>query len=71
MSSKKQRRRERRRREREEKTRHRRNPAIMFTAAIVVALVAVGVFAFFVRGDGGADAPFPGAVWSDAHGHWH
>lgn len=70
MSSKKQLRRERRRQERQEKRRTKRNPATVFIVAIALALVAVGVFAFFVKGDRG-EPPFPGAVWSEAHGHWH
>ena len=70
MSSKKQLRQARRRKEREEKGKTRRNPAVLFIGVIVVALLAVGVFGFFFRGDRG-QPPFPGAVWSEAHGHWH
>lgn len=71
MSSKKARRRKRREEERKE-SRKGVNPALVFILAIglaVLATVAVSV----VFGDGSApgDPPRPGAVWSEAHGHWH
>ena len=69
MSSKKQRRQERRRQEREGGASS-RNPVTMFIIAIGVALIVVTAIALVVRESPG-EPPFPGAVWSDAHGHWH
>lgn len=70
MSSKKQ---LRRKRQKEEEERPRGiNPAILFIvgiAAVVLALVA-GV-ALFGGESGPGDPPWPGAVWSSAHDHWH
>ena len=68
MSTKKQRRRERREKAREGRAR-KRSPVAWFMVSIAVALVAVGVAGFFLRS--GDEPPFPGAVWSEAHGHWH
>jgi hypothetical protein len=37
-----------------------------------LALALVVVAAFFLRGSNApGDPPWPGAVWSQAHGHWH
>lgn len=70
MSSKKARRRERQQKKQEEvRSRGKLSPVTLFMLAIGTALVITAlVNVFFVdRGD----PPWPGAVWSDAHGHWH
>jgi hypothetical protein len=70
MSSKKALRKERQAKEQEESTRRGKpSPAMLFILGIgAVLLVTVGAALLFVeRGD----APWPGAVWSEAHGHWH
>jgi len=69
MSTKKQLRRERRRRQDETKVGKRMNPATLFIVGVAAALIVLGTFAFFFRGD--ARPPFPGAVWSVEHRHWH
>lgn len=70
MSSKKQLRRKRQK-EQEEGPRNKTNPAVLFILGIgaVVLLMVVGVYLFGDAGPG--DPPWPGAVWSSAHGHWH
>lgn len=71
MSSKKALRKQQREAEREE---HKKgmNPALLFILAIGVAvLVTVGVSVVFVGSSAPGDPPTPGAVWSEAHGHWH
>jgi len=71
MSSKKQLRRKRQK-EKEERPRGKVNPAVLFIvgiAAVVLALV-VGV-ALFGGESGPGEPPWPGAVWSPAHNHWH
>ena len=71
MSSKKARRRKRREKENEE---HRSglSPVMLFMLGIgmVVILVVVAGLVFGVN-SGPGDPPRPGAVWSEAHGHWH
>ena len=70
MSSKKAQRRARREKEQVEKQSGRRiGPVALFLVAIGVALLATVVSAvvFVDR----PEAPYPGAVWSEAHGHWH
>jgi hypothetical protein len=69
MSTKKQLRRERR--EKSEQVKQRKmNPATLFMIGIVAAVVVMGVFAFFFQSDTNRP-PFPGAVWSPEHNHWH
>jgi hypothetical protein len=71
MSSKKQLRRKRQKEE-EERPRGKVNPAVLFIvgiATVVLALVA-GV-ALFGGASGPGEPPWPGAVWSPAHDHWH
>ena len=72
MSSKKALRKQRRKAEKEEEKKKGMNPALLFILAIGVAvLVTLGV-SFAVGGSSApGDPPWPGAVWSDAHGHWH
>jgi len=69
MSTKKQLRRAKR--EKEEGTkRSKLNPATMFMLSVVAAVVLLGAVAFFF-GTGAGEPPYPGAVWSPEHGHWH
>ena len=71
MSSKKARRRQRREKEKEER-RSGLSPVTLFMLGIAAALLivfAVGVV--FGGGSDPGDPPRPGAVWSEAHGHWH
>lgn len=44
----------------------------VFIVGIVAAvlLTVVGAMVLGNRSDRG-DPPWPGAVWSEAHGHWH
>ncbi len=46
------------------------NPATVFILVTAVLIVILGV-AVSLRGGSDAEAPWPGAVWSEAHGHWH
>lgn len=71
MSSKKGRRRKLREQERD-RPRGKLNPAIAFmlSIALAVLLMVVGVVVFGDR-DGPGQPPWPGAVWSPAHDHWH
>jgi hypothetical protein len=69
MSSKKQLRRKRR----QEKAAARSqgfNPARAFILVVIVVFVLVGVIAT-LRGTDREPPPWPGAVWSEEHGHWH
>lgn len=72
MSSKKARRRKRRNRGKKGRRSSKLNPAHVFTLSVAVAilLIVVGVLVF---GDtsGPGEPPWPGAVWSPSHGHWH
>lgn len=71
MSSKKALRKQQREAAKEE-SRKGMNPAILFILAIGVAvLVTVVVAAVFGESSAPGDPPRPGAVWSEAHGHWH
>lgn len=72
MSSKKARRRKRRKKEKEERRGTKLNPAIVFMLGIAVAIVLTVVWVW-VFGDpsGPGEPPWPGAVWSPSHGHWH
>lgn len=64
------------RRQRAEKKRAERkkglNPATLFilVIGILLALIVVSVYVFGEAG-GPGDPPWPGAVWSPSHGHWH
>ena len=69
MSTKKQLRRERMEKEAQGK-RAKMNPATMFMLSVAVAVVVLGAVAFFF-GTGVGEPPWPGAVWSPEHGHWH
>jgi hypothetical protein len=46
------------------------NPATMFLLSVVAVVVVLGLVAFVFRSEGDRP-PFPGAVWSVEHGHWH
>lgn len=73
MSSKKAHRREQRRRERQSNRRRGRlSPVTLFILGISAA-VLITVAARLVFGDqsGRGAPPWPGAVWSQSHGHWH
>lgn len=71
MSSKKARRKKRREEARSEAKKG-INPALLFILAIGLAMVATVGISMVVGGDSSpGDPPWPGAVWSDAHGHWH
>jgi hypothetical protein len=73
VSSKKARRRERQQREQEERGRRATlSPVALFILGIGAAVLVTIVAAFFLvdRADRG-DPPWPGAVWSEPHGHWH
>jgi hypothetical protein len=70
MSSKKQLRRERREKTEQVKQRSKVNPATVFMIGVVAAVLVMGVFAFFFQSDTNRP-PFPGAVWSPEHNHWH
>jgi hypothetical protein len=70
MSTKKQIRRERREKTEQGKQGRKVNPATVFMVGIVAAVVVLGVFAFFFQ-DESNRPPWPGAVWSPEHNHWH
>jgi hypothetical protein len=71
MSSKKARRRKRREKQEEER-RKGLSTATLFILGIGVALILTVVGGMVLGGDSGpGDPPRPGAVWSEAHGHWH
>jgi hypothetical protein len=70
VSSKKQLRRERRQQEKTGKTGTKVNPAVLFVLSILAVVLILGSVAFFVRGES-EPPPWPGAVWSAEHGHWH
>jgi len=73
MSSKKARRRERQQRDEEQGGRRGKlSPVTLFMLGIGMAVVITIVVAVVLsdRSDRGAP-PYPGAVWSEPHGHWH
>jgi hypothetical protein len=68
MASKKQLR--RRQREQQQSSKKRKtNPALVFMIGIAAAIVVFGLAAFFLVDS--PEPPWPGAVWSAEHGHWH
>ena len=70
MSSKKARRRERQAKQQEESRRRGKlSPVTLFMIGIGAALlvIVVATMLFVDR----PEPPYPGAVWSEAHGHWH
>jgi len=73
MSSKKARRKKRQQQE-EDRDRSRRSlgPVTLFLLGIGVAVLLTAVASVvLVDRSGRGDPPWPGAVWSAAHGHWH
>ena len=70
MSSKKQLRRARQEKEKVEKARSKFNPSTVFLVSVVMAVLLLGGVAYVFRADHG-EPPFPGAVWSNLHQHWH
>lgn len=68
MSSKKKLRQKRRERKTENR-KPRVNPATVFMLITVAAVVLLVLIAMFRGSD--RVPPRPGAVWSEAHGHWH
>jgi hypothetical protein len=70
VSSKKQLRRARQAKEQEEKQRIKVNPVWLFLVSIAALVVVAGVVTFFFGADHGPP-PWPGAVWSPLHNHWH
>jgi hypothetical protein len=69
MSTKKQLRRERLEQDRKRGEERKRNPVPLFLWSIAVVLLMAGAIGFLVRGN--REPPWPGAVWSEAHRHWH
>jgi hypothetical protein len=43
----------------------------MFIGSIAAVVLVLGVVAMIFRGEGPGTPPWPGAVWSEQHGHWH
>lgn len=71
MSSKKARR-KKRKEEAKSEGKKGMNPALLFILVIGVAMVAtVGISMALGGSSAPGDPPWPGAVWSSAHGHWH
>ena len=71
MSSKKARRRERRKQEEEEGRRSGLNPVTVFIVSIALAILLMTAGVMLFGGSGPGEPPWPGAVWSSSHGHWH
>lgn len=72
MSSKKARRRKRQANQEKEGGRGKLNSANIFILVMGLALVVIIVGAVVLGGSGATgDPPWPGAVWSASHGHWH
>lgn len=72
MSSKKQRRRKQREEEAKKGGGGGMNPATRFIILIAVILgFLVGGALLFGESNAPGDPPWPGAVWSEQHGHWH
>jgi len=72
MSSKKARRKAQREKESQEARQGRFSPVTLFIVGIGLAVVVTIVGAYLLGvGSGPGEPPFPGAVWSPSHGHWH
>lgn len=71
MSSKKQLRRKRREARAEAARKQRVNPATMFLVVVLSLIVILGVVAVLSNREDVGPPPWPGAVWSAEHGHWH
>jgi hypothetical protein len=70
MSSKKQLRKKRQEQRAAERQRNRGvSPATLFIVVTVAIVVILGIVAALRGPD--PRAPWSGAVWSEAHGHWH
>ena len=67
MSTKKQRRRERPRQK--GTTKARLSPVSIFVLSIAALLLVVGVIGSLLGNN--REPPWPGAIWSEAHGHYH
>ncbi len=71
MSSKKALRKKAREKKKEER-RSGLSPVTLFILGVGVAVILAVVAGLVLGVDpGSGDPPRPGAVWSDAHGHWH
>ena len=71
MSSKKARRRERQE-QNQDSDRSKLSPVTLFILSIGLALlVTLGAAVLFGDRSDPGDPPWPGAVWSSGHGHWH
>lgn len=70
MASKKELRRKRRQEKQEKHGRGKMDPATLFIVVVVAAIVALTAVGLFLRRDS-EPPPWPGAVWSPEHGHWH
>ena len=68
MSSKKQLRRERQQKK-EGTTKPRLSPVSIFLLSIAALLIVVVVIGSLTGEN--REPPWPGAMWSEAHGHWH
>ena len=53
-----------------EKARAKVNPATLFILSIALVVLVFAVAFFFLREDPGLP-PWPGAIWSPLHEHWH
>ena len=67
MSSKKKLRRERQ--QKKDTTKPRLSPVSIFLLSIAALLLVVGVLGSLLGSN--REPPWPGAMWSEAHGHWH
>ena len=67
MSSKKQLRRERQ--QQKVTTKARLSPVSIFLLSIAALLLVVGVLGSLFGSN--REPPWPGAMWSESHGHWH
>ena len=68
MSSKKQLRRERQQQQ-DTTPKPRFSPVSIFLLSIAALVLVAGVIGSLVGTD--REPPWPGAMWSEAHGHWH
>lgn len=72
MSSKKARRKQRREKQEQEGRQGKRSPVTLFIVGLGVAvLLTIAASLVFVDRSDRGDPPWEGAVWSEAHGHWH